>query len=117
MPCLSLGGAMRRRDLITFISAAAAWPLAAHAQQPDRMRRIGVLMLQNEDDPSTKPRIAAFVQELQKLNWVTNRNIQIDIRWGAADNKRSRKYAAEMIALAPDVIVATASAATAALQE
>jgi ABC-type uncharacterized transport system substrate-binding protein len=108
---------MRRREFITFVGGAAAWPLAAQAQQSARMRRIGVLMLQNEDDPSARPRIEALVQELQKLNWVANRNIQIDIRWGAADGKRSRKYAAEVIALAPDVIVATASAATAALQE
>ena len=109
---------MRRREFISiFGGALTTWPLAAHAQQGERMRRIGVLMLQDEDDPSTKPRIAAFVQELQKLNWVTNRNIQIDIRWGAADSKRSRRHAAEMVALAPDVIVATASAATAALQE
>jgi ABC-type uncharacterized transport system substrate-binding protein len=109
---------MRRREFIAlFGGAAVAWPRAACTQQSDRMPRIGVLMLQNEDDPSAKPRIASFIQELEKLDWVNNRNIHIDIRWGAADSKRSRKHATEMVALAPDVIVATASAATAALQE
>lgn len=109
---------MKRREFISLLGGALmGWPLAAHAQQGERMRRVGLLMLQDEDDPSTKPRIAEFVQELQKLNWITNRNIQIDIRWGAADSKRSRKHAAEMVALAPDVVVATASSATAALQE
>ncbi len=109
---------MRRRDFIkVMIASGVGWPLRGRAQQPDRMRRIGVLMLQNEDDPDAKPRIAAFVQELQKLNWTLGHNIRIDIRWGAADSTRSRKYAAEMVALAPDVIVATASAATAALKD
>lgn len=62
---------MRWREFITFLGGAAVWPLTAHAQQSEGMRRIGVLMLQNEDDPSAKPRVAAFVQELEKLNWVT----------------------------------------------
>src|SRR5436309_1542221 len=102
---------MKRREFTSLLGAAlTGWSFATHAQQGERMRRIGLLMLQDEDDPSTRPRLAAFVEELQKSNWVTNRNIQIDIRWGAADNKRSRKHAAEMVALAPDVIVATASA-------
>jgi putative ABC transport system substrate-binding protein len=109
---------MRRREFFKLIfGAATALPLTARAQQGERMRRIGLLMLQDEDDTSAQFRIAAFAEALQKLNWVTGRNIKIDIRWGAADSSRSRKYAAEMVALAPDVIVATASAATAALQD
>jgi ABC-type uncharacterized transport system substrate-binding protein len=109
---------MRRREFITLVGGVtAAWPLAARAQKSDRMRRIGVLMLQAEDDPESAPRIAALVEGLQQLNWSAGRNVQIDIRWGAADATRSRKYAAEMVELAPDVILATASAATAAMQE
>ncbi len=108
---------MRRRELISLLGGAAAWPLIARAQQADRMRRIGVLMLLAEDDPASKPRIAALLQGLQQLNWIADRNVKIDIRWGAADAARARKDAAELVALAPDVILATASPATAALQE
>jgi putative ABC transport system substrate-binding protein len=106
---------MRRREFITLLGGTITWPLAARAQEPDRMRRIGVLMFQAEDDPESTPRITALVQGLQQLNWSTGRNVQIDIRWGAADAARSRKYAAEMVGLAP--ILATASAATVAMQE
>lgn len=108
---------MRRREFISLIGGAAAWPLIARAQQADRMRRIGILMLLAEDDPASKPRIAALLQGLQQLNWIADQNVKIDIRWGAADAARARKDAAELVALAPDVILATASPATAALQE
>jgi putative tryptophan/tyrosine transport system substrate-binding protein len=110
---------MRRREFFIVLGGAAAlWPLAAEGQQqPDRMRRIAVLMLQDQDDPESKPRIAALIQGLQELNWSVGRNVQIDIRWGAAAAARSRKAAAELMALAPDVILTTASAATEAVQE
>ena len=109
---------MRRREFFSVLSGvAAAWPLTARAQQPDRMRRIAVLMLQDEDDPESKPRIEALTQGLQQFNWTSGRNVQIEVRWGAADAARSRKYATELVALAPDVVLTTASAATAAVQE
>jgi putative ABC transport system substrate-binding protein len=81
------------------------------------MRRIGILMLFAEDDPAAKSRIAAFIEGLQQLGWTVGRNVEIDIRWGAADAVRSRRYAAELVALAPDVVLAGASEATAALRE
>jgi putative ABC transport system substrate-binding protein len=81
------------------------------------MRRIGVLVSHTADDPQGKPRVAAFLQGLQQLGWTEGRNVQIDIRWGVADTASARRYAAEMVALAPDVILTAASAATAAMQE
>jgi putative ABC transport system substrate-binding protein len=81
------------------------------------MRRIGVLVSNAADDPQGKPRVAAFLQGLQQLGWTEGRNVQIDIRWGVADAASARRYAAEMVALAPDVILTAASAATAAMQE
>ncbi|MGA7001488.1 MAG: ABC transporter substrate-binding protein [Pseudolabrys sp.] len=107
---------MRRREFISLVGGAAAWPLTARAQQGERMRRIGVLM-NAEDDPAGQARVAAFVRTLQSLGWTAGRNVQIDIRWGVADAASSRRYAAEMVALAPDVILAGASAATAAMHE
>jgi putative ABC transport system substrate-binding protein len=109
---------MKRREFITLVGGAAVtWPLAARAQQPERMKRIGVLMFLAEDDPGAKARIATFIEGLQQLGWTIGRNVQIDIRWGAADAVRSRKYAAELAATAPDVILAQASETTAALRE
>ena len=110
---------MRRREFIKVIggSVAVTWPLAARAQQGERMRHIGVLVLLAEADPEGQARVAAFVQTLQSLGWTTGRNVQIDIRWGVTDAASSRRYAAEMVALAPDVILTGASAATAAVQE
>src|SRR5262245_46001360 len=108
---------MRRREFITLIGGAAAWPLMVCAQQPDRMRRIGVLMSFAEDDPQAKFRLAAFTEGLQQLDWTVGRNVKIDVRWGAADAVRSRRYAAELVAFAPDVVLAGASEATAALRE
>jgi putative ABC transport system substrate-binding protein len=104
---------MRRREFIMLLSGAAAWPLMVFAQQPDRMPRIGVLMSFTEGDPLAKFLFAAFTEGLQQLDWTVGRNV----RWGAADAVRSRRYAAELVALAPDVVLAGASEATAALRE
>jgi putative ABC transport system substrate-binding protein len=100
---------MRRREFITLLGATATpllWPLAAGAQQGERMRRIGVLTPFAADDPEAKARVEAFVHALQQLGWSEGRNLQIDIRWGAGDAERTRHYAAELVALAPDAILA-----------
>ena len=108
---------MKRREFITLIAgAAAAWPLAARAQQPERMRRIGALMYLAADDPDSPALAAAFARGLQELGWIEGRNIQIDYRWGGGDLDRVRRYAAELVALAPDVILVTSGSALAALQ-
>jgi putative ABC transport system substrate-binding protein len=108
---------IKRREFITLLgSAAAAWPLAARAQQ-ERMRRVGVLMNLTADDPEASARVTAFAQGLQQLGWTAGHNVRIDYRWGAADADRSRRYAAELVALAPDVVLAAASPAVAALQQ
>jgi putative ABC transport system substrate-binding protein len=109
---------MRRRAFITLLGgAAAAWPLAARAQQPDRMRRIGVLMAVAADDPDGQAQLAAFAQGLQELGWTVGRNVRIEYRWGANDLDRFRRYAAELVALAPDVVVGTAGSVVGALQQ
>src|SRR5262245_55244446 len=99
---------MHRREFITLLggAAAATWPLAARAQQGERMRRIGVLMPSAADDPVGQIRLGAFLQGLQPLGWAVGSNVQIDIRWTAGDAGLSRKYAAELVALAPQVILA-----------
>jgi putative ABC transport system substrate-binding protein len=94
-----------------------AWPLAARAQQADRMRRVGVLLNRVADDPEEQARLAAFLQRLQELGWTDGRNVWIDYRWAAADPDRSRTYAAELVALAPDIILAAGSQSVAALQQ
>jgi ABC-type uncharacterized transport system substrate-binding protein len=97
----------RRRAFITLLGSAAAWPLAARAQQQgERMRRIGVLMTLAADDPEGQARLTAFVQGLQELGWTDGRNVRIDYRWPAGDAERTRRYATELAALAPDVILA-----------
>jgi len=99
---------MKRREFITLLGGAAvAWPLVARAQQPERMRRVGVLMNLAADDPEALARLAAFHQGLQEAGWVVGRNLRIEYRWGAGDADRFRRYAAELVALAPDVILAT----------
>jgi len=107
---------MRRRDLITLLGGAAAWPVAAQAQQGERMRRIGALMGQVEDDPDRGVRIAAFAQGLQHSGWTIGGNVRIDYRWATSDVERSR-YAAELLALKPDVLFATSGATVGALQQ
>jgi ABC-type uncharacterized transport system substrate-binding protein len=109
---------IRRREFIfTLGGAAAAWPLAAHAQQSGRMRRIGILSNLASDDAEGQARLAAFHQGLQQLGWTVGRNVQIDYRWGAGDADRIRKFAAELIVLAPDVILSAGSPSVAALQQ
>src|SRR5262245_17829347 len=97
----------RRKFLATLGGAAAAWPLAARAPQSDRIRRIGVLMNLTADDPEASERVTAFAQGLQQLGWTAGHNVRIDYRWGAVDADRSRRFAAELVALAPDVILAS----------
>ena len=108
---------MRRREFITLLSGAAvAWPRAARAQQADRMRRVGVLESRAADDPEGRARLAVFAQGLRELGWTEGCNVRIDYRWSAAGNAdRYRTYAAELVALAPDVILASASVSVAAL--
>ena len=105
----------RRKFIAALGGTAIAWPLAARAQQADRMRRIGVLETRAADDPEGQARLAVFQQGLQELGWTDGRNVRIDYRWAAADADRSRTYAAELVALAPDVILASASGSVAAL--
>jgi ABC-type uncharacterized transport system substrate-binding protein len=106
---------MRRRHFITLLGGAAVWPLAARAQRPDPMRRIGVLMALAADDPEGSRRHTAFVQGLQELSWTEGRNARIEVRWAAGDADRFRQYATELIALAPQVILANSSQSVAAL--
>jgi putative tryptophan/tyrosine transport system substrate-binding protein len=98
---------MKRRDFITLLGSAASWPLAARAQQRERLRRIGVLLADAEGGQIGQDLIAAFRQGLQNLGWTEGRNLRIDYRWGGDDPERYRKYAAELVSLAPDVIVTT----------
>jgi putative tryptophan/tyrosine transport system substrate-binding protein len=112
---------VRRRDLITLLGGAAAfggaaWPLAARAQQPDRMRRIGVLSHLSENNPTAPQFVDAFRQQLQQLGWVDGRNVAIDIRWGAGDDALYARYAAELVARAPDVILAVTTTAVLAVK-
>ena len=101
---------MRRRAFITLLGGAAAWPLAARAQQGERVRRVGVIQTLTGDDPEERVRIAAFLRGLQELGWKPGRNVQIEYRWGvASDADRIRRSVAELIALAPDVILAPGS--------
>jgi putative ABC transport system substrate-binding protein len=107
-----------RRELLAALGgAAAAWPLAARGQQAERVRRIGVLMNLASDDAEGQARLAAFHQGLQQLGWTVGRNVQIDYRWSAGNADYIRKFAAELVALAPDVIVSTGSPSVAVLQQ
>jgi putative ABC transport system substrate-binding protein len=109
---------VKRREFITLLGgAAAAWALAARAQQGERMRRIGVLMPFAEDNPVGQARLAAFLQGLQQLGWADGRNVRIDTRWGAGDANLTRKHAAELVAPEPDVVMAVSSGAVAPLRE
>jgi len=105
---------MRRREFISLLgSAAAAWPVVVRAQQPERVRRIGVLSPLPADHPDDQARYAAFLEALRQLGWTDGRNVRIEARWSAGDAAITRKYAAELVALAPDIIVATGGAGTA----
>jgi putative tryptophan/tyrosine transport system substrate-binding protein len=109
---------MRRRELITLLSgAAAAWPFAVRAQQGERMRRIGVLLPAAADDAVYQTRMAAFLRGLQQLGWTDGRNVRIDIRWAAGNADLIRKYAGELVALEPDVVMAFTSGAVPPLQQ
>jgi putative ABC transport system substrate-binding protein len=103
---------VKRREFIALIGGAVAWPLAARAQQREHMRRIGVLWPLAADDPISQARNAAFLQALQQLGWTVGQNIQIDYRWSGGNDEVTRKYAVELAALAPEVILASGSAAT-----
>jgi putative ABC transport system substrate-binding protein len=108
---------MRRREFIAALGGAAAFAFAARADNPDRVRRVGVLIYGAEDDPVTETRVDGLRQGLQKLDWVEGRNLQFDFRFGAADPRRIRSYAKELVSLAPDVIVTGAAPATHAVLE
>jgi putative tryptophan/tyrosine transport system substrate-binding protein len=109
---------MGRREFVALLGgAAAAWPVAARAQQTERMRRIGVLMPESEGDPESQARVAMFHGRLQELGWTVGRNLRIDYRWAIGDLERTRVDAAELLRLAPDVILAVASPALATVQK
>src|SRR5215510_1116841 len=116
-----MGGRMaiqigRRELIVTLGASAAAWPLAARAQQGERVRRIGVLMAGDEDIPSRSFAILRFTQALADLGWTDGRNLRMDLRWGGGDINRIRALAQELVGLQPDIIVAGATPAAAALQ-
>ena len=107
---------MKRREFIAGLGSAAAWPLAAQAQQPDRVWRIGVLMPNDENDPAAKAGISAFIQALPGLGRTDGRKVRTDLRWAGNDINRIRALAQELVGLQPDIIVTTSTAATAAVQ-
>jgi putative ABC transport system substrate-binding protein len=112
-----MGERMKRREFITLLGGAAVWPLGAQAQQPQRMRRIGVLLPAAADDAEFQDRIGAFLQGLQELGWSIGRNVRIETRWATTNAVEIRRHAAELAALAPDAILAASSPALAALQQ
>ena len=107
---------IRRREFIARVSGAAAWPLAARAQQESRVRRIGVLMQSDENDPLGKPQVSPFAQALAGLGWTDGGKARTDLRWAGGDINRFRALAQELVGLQPDIIVTTAAPATVALQ-
>ena len=110
-------GQLKRRDIITLLGGAAAWPFAARAQQTERVRRIGVLIALAESDPEGQLRVAAFRRGLQSVGWTEARNIHIDYRWQSGDAERLRTFAAELVGMKPDVILAGNQTAVLALQQ
>jgi len=106
---------MRRREVITLLGGAAAYPFAARAQQPERMRRIGILHAFAGNDPLGQRQVAILRKELQGLGWRDGQNVRIDVRFASGDAERVRAYASELVAMKPDVILASTTAATAAL--
>ena len=117
MPWPALGAGMRRREFFGLVGGAAVMPLVSHAQQPERTRQIGVIMPYASDNPESQARATVFVQELQQLGWSVGRNLRIEYRWDTGDPNFNRKAATELVALSPDVIVAAATPAVAALQQ
>jgi putative ABC transport system substrate-binding protein len=107
---------VKRRTFITLLGGAVAWPVAARAQQGDRVRRIGVLLPYDENDPVTKPRLSAFTQALADLGWTDGRNVRMDLRWHGDDINRIPALAQELVGLQPDIIVTNGTPATAAVQ-
>jgi putative tryptophan/tyrosine transport system substrate-binding protein len=107
---------MRRREFIAGLGSAAAWPVVARAQQPDRMRRVGVLIEFDENEPESKAYLSGFTQGLAELGWVDGRNLRIDVRWGAGNVDRMRMFAKELVDLGPDTILGSSTPVTAALQ-
>jgi putative ABC transport system substrate-binding protein len=108
---------MRRREFIRLVGGAvAAWPVSARAQQPQRMRRIGVLMNRDAGDQEGEAYLNAFQHSMRQLGWIKGLNLRIDTRWGANDIEKDRKYASELVALAPDIILTSGTLSTAALQ-
>ena len=108
---------MRRRKFIAVFGGAAAWPLAGHAQQPERIRRVGVLIAFPENDPFAQASVTAFAQALGRFGWVEGKNIRIDYRFAAGDPTLFKTYAAELVGLTPDVILASTPPAVAALRQ
>jgi putative ABC transport system substrate-binding protein len=108
---------VRRREFITLLGGAVVWPLAARAQQSQRMRRIGVLVSAVEGDPRGLEYVTAFAQGLAELGWTVGRNVRIEYRWGAGDLDRFRRYAAELVALSPDVVLASSGSIVGAFQQ
>src|SRR5262249_18739072 len=107
---------MRRRQFIAGLGAAAAWPLTARAQQAERVRRIGVLMPYDENEPVSKARLSAFTQALADLSWTDGRNVRMDVRWSGDDINRIRALALELVGLQPDIIAINSTPATIAVQ-
>ena len=111
---MSIG--LRRRELIAALGGAAAWPLAARAQQGNRVRSIGVLMGLDENDPAAKWVVSGLTQALADLGWTEGRNVRIDLRWGGTDVNRIRALAQELVGLHPDIILTWGTLVTVALQ-
>jgi putative ABC transport system substrate-binding protein len=107
---------MKRRQFIAGLGSAAAWPLAARAQQPDGMRRIGVLMPNDENDPEPKRRVSAFMQALADLGWTDGGNVRMDLRWAGGDSNQIRALAQELVRLQPDIIMTNGTLTTGTLQ-
>jgi putative ABC transport system substrate-binding protein len=107
---------IQRREFITLLGGVAAWPLAAHAQQGNRLRRIGVLMGGDENDPVAKTRLSAFTQSLADSGWADGRNVRIDLRWGGGDINRIRALGQELVGLQPDIIVTSSTPPAVAVQ-
>src|SRR5262249_7744553 len=108
---------MRRREFITLLGGAAAWPLSASGQETRRVRKVAVLMVSAENDPQSRDRVIAFERGLQKLGWTVGRNLQIDYRWGVSDDEHARAATADLLKLGPDLILASAPPALRAAQQ